>query len=129
MRVVICDDQAAYRFFLHALLDQDRSVDVVGEGWHGGQAIERCRELTPDVLVMDLDMPVMDGPTAIPVVRAVSPHTQVLVVTGASDSELRARAVDVGAAAVLDKTEEPTTIIARIHELAAAADPSRTALG
>jgi DNA-binding NarL/FixJ family response regulator len=99
------------------LLEQHRDLDVVGEGWHGGQAIQRCRDEQPDLLVIDLDMPVMDGYSALGRVRELSPRTQILVLTGLSDDDTVARAHAAGADHVFSKSVEPAAIVAAIREM------------
>lgn len=120
MRIVICDDQAPYRFFLRALLEQHRDLEVVGEGWHGGQAIQRCRDEQPDVLIIDLDMPVMDGYAALGRVRELSPRTRILVLTGLPDADAIAKARAAGADDVFSKTVEPAEIVAAIRSMSPA---------
>ncbi|MCW2960914.1 MAG: hypothetical protein JWM25_1113 [Thermoleophilia bacterium] len=116
--IVICDDQAPYRFFLRALLEQHRDLHVVGEGWHGGQAIELMREHQPDVLVMDLAMPIMDGFAALPHALEASPDTQVLVLTGLQDDDPLERARELGAAIAVSKAIDPLELVAQVRELA-----------
>jgi two-component system secretion response regulator SsrB len=118
VRVVICDDQAPYRFFLRSLLEQQREIEVVGEGWNGSHAIERCRAEQPDLLIIDLDMPVMDGFQAMRHVRVVAPSTRVLVLTGMSDEMAAERARGAGADAVYGKQTDPSHIVAAVLELA-----------
>ncbi|MCW2955567.1 MAG: hypothetical protein JWO69_436 [Thermoleophilia bacterium] len=120
--VVICDDQAPYRFFLRALLEQHEDVRIVGEGWHGGQAIELAREQRPAVMVLDLAMPIMDGFAAIPLVLAASPDTRVLVLTGDTDEATLERARSLGAAVAVDKGIDPAQLVDLVRTLATAAD-------
>ncbi|MBC7459846.1 MAG: response regulator transcription factor [Thermoleophilia bacterium] len=117
---MICDDQAPYRFYLRSLLEQERDLEIVGEGWHGGQAIERCRDLQPDVLVIDLDMPVMSGYTALQRVRRVAPTTRICVLTG-NDVDLVAEASSsLGADRVFAKSTPPDEIVTALRRLASA---------
>ena len=79
-RVVLADDQELIRTGLRALLET-RGVDVVGEAQHGRAAIEATRSRRPDVLVMDIRMPVMDGIAATRAVVAADLPTRVLILT------------------------------------------------
>lgn len=93
-RVLIADDNA---FFLEALmitLKLDKRIEIVGRAQHGREAVELASSLHPDVVLMDLDMPVLDGIEATPGVLAVSPATRVVVLTASrsDDDERRARA-------------------------------------
>ncbi|MCW2974712.1 MAG: two-component system response regulator [Thermoleophilia bacterium] len=115
---MICDDQAPYRFYLRSLLEQERDLDVVGEGWHGGQAIERCRDLQPDILVIDLDMPVMDGYTAMQRVRVVAPETRICVLTGNDLGVVAETSSTSGADLVFAKSTAPDEIVAALRALA-----------
>lgn len=80
IRVVIADDQAIDRRGLLLLLETQPDLDVVADAASGEEAIDRCRELSPDVLVLDLRMPVRDGISTITHVRSVAPRTRILCV-------------------------------------------------
>ena len=78
VRVVLADDQAIDRVGLRKLLEATPDIRVVGEARSGAEAVDLCRTLGPDVLVLDTRMPGLDGVTAIPLVRAASPGTKVI---------------------------------------------------
>lgn len=93
-RVLIADDNA---FFLEALmitLKVDKRIEIIGRAQHGREAVELASSLRPDVVLMDLDMPVLDGFEATRWVLEVSPATRVVVLTASrsADDERRARA-------------------------------------
>ena len=102
-RIVICDDQAPFREVLGLMLGVEDDFAVVGEGENGRDAIELVRELQPDVLLLDIAMPVMDGLEALPYVRAAAPGTAVIVLTGLTSADVRQRALDAGARLVVEK--------------------------
>jgi DNA-binding NarL/FixJ family response regulator len=117
MRVVIVDDEPEIVLLERHLLDRDGRFEVVGEGADGTSAVRLARTLQPHVIVLDVLMPVMDGWEALPLIKRVSPDTQVVVVSAlGADSELNDRAVWLGAASYLDKLQ-----IQSMPEVAAAA--------
>src|SRR5436190_876775 len=81
IRILIVDDHAVVRQGLRMFLGLDPELEVVGEAADGSEAIRKARELKPDVVLMDLLMPVMDGITAIGVLRREVPDTEVLALT------------------------------------------------
>jgi chemotaxis response regulator CheB len=117
MRVVIVDDEPEIVLLERTLLHRDGRFEVVGEGADGTSAVRLARTLQPHVIVLDVLMPVMDGWEALPLIKRVSPDTQVVVVSAlGADSELNDRAVWLGAASYLDKLQ-----IQSMPEVAAAA--------
>ena len=104
-RVVIVDDSTAMRGVMRALLCDEGRVDVVGEASNGDDAVERVRELAPDVVTMDVLMPGLDGISCVEQIMAEAP-TRVLVVSSAVETEgaaLSIRAVAAGALEVIAK--------------------------
>ncbi len=104
--VVIADDALHIRRTLHALLHDSRHFQVVAEAADGAQAIEQCRRLRPDVLLLDLSMPNVDGFQALAAVRTTSPHTKVIVISGQEPTKHRRRALRLGATGYIDKSTE-----------------------
>ena len=106
MSVVLIDDEASILELERALLEGDGRFVVVGEGGDGSAAVKLARTLQPDVIVLDVLMPGMDGWEALPLIKRVSPSTCVIVISAlGADSELNDRAVWLGAATYLDKLE------------------------
>ncbi|MEU4745896.1 response regulator transcription factor [Actinosynnema sp. NPDC023658] len=98
VRVLIVDDQALFREALATLLEVQPGIEVVGEAGDGEQAVRRCAELRPDVVLMDLRMPVLDGIAATARLRVEEPGVRVLALTTFDDdadvfAALRAGAV------------------------------------
>ncbi|MEV8441139.1 response regulator transcription factor [Actinosynnema sp. NPDC051121] len=85
VRVLIADDQALFREALATLLEVQPEIEVVGEAGDGEQAVRRCAELRPDVVLMDLRMPVLDGITATARLRVEQPGVRVLALTTFDD--------------------------------------------
>lgn len=103
VRIVIADDHHVVREALHVLLDLDPGIDVVGEAADGAQAVRLARELRPDLVLMDLAMPVMDGIAATAAVRAELPSTEVLALTSVLDDASIVGAIKAGAVGYLLK--------------------------
>lgn len=106
-RVVVCDDARDFLELLKLLIDMEPDMEVVGEGRNGAEAISMCGKLKPDVLVLDLSMPVMDGLTALPKIRQVSPDTNVVILSGFSSEAMKRKALELGAAAFIEKGISP----------------------
>jgi DNA-binding NarL/FixJ family response regulator len=107
IRIVIADDHAVVRAGLAQLLGTFPDVELVGAASDGEEAVALCAERNPDVVLMDLEMPVLDGIEATARIRAAQPAAAVVVLTSFSDRERILRALDAGAAGYLLKDAEP----------------------
>jgi DNA-binding NarL/FixJ family response regulator len=103
IRVLVADDQALFREALVTLLEVQPGVEVVGEAANGDEAVRRSRELRPDVVLMDLRMPVLDGIAATARVHAEQPGVRVLALTTFDDDENVFAALRAGAVGYLLK--------------------------
>jgi DNA-binding NarL/FixJ family response regulator len=103
LRVLLIDDDPMFRELLAFVLRADGIAEIVGEAPDGAQGIEQAEKLTPDVVVMDLRMPRMDGFEATRRIAAEVPGTQVLVVSSSSEREDVERALEAGAAGYVSK--------------------------
>jgi DNA-binding NarL/FixJ family response regulator len=103
IRIVIADDHAVVRQGLRMFLGLDPELEVVGEAEDGAEALRLARELHPDVVVMDLAMPVMDGIAATSAIREQEPETEVLALTSVLDTPSVVGAVKAGAIGYLPK--------------------------
>ncbi|HUF01870.1 MAG TPA: response regulator transcription factor [Gaiellaceae bacterium] len=110
-RVLIVDDHPLTRDALTALLTQ-QGFDVVGEAASGDQAIAEARRLQPDLVLLDLTMPGMDGLTALPRIREEAPSSEVVVLTASDAEENLLAAIRSGASGYLLKTEPSEQIAA-----------------
>jgi len=115
IRVVIADDHALLREGLRALLKTAEDIEVVGEAADGLEAIEVCRKLGPDIVLMDIAMPGLGGLEAALEVRKVSPHTRVLVLTQYDDREYVSRFLKAGAAGYILKKAAGTELVSAIR--------------
>jgi two-component system, NarL family, response regulator LiaR len=108
IRVLIADDHSVVREGLRMFLGRDPELDVVGEAADGGEAVERSRQLHPDVVLMDLLMPVMDGITATSIIRTEHPQIEVIALTSVLESASVVGAIQAGAIGYLLKdTQAP----------------------
>ena len=119
VRVLLVDDDALMRAGLRAVLSSDETVEVVGEAADGRDAVERSRRLVPDVVLMDVRMPRLDGISATREILAASPSTKVLVLTTFEEDEYIFGALSAGASGFLLKRSRPEELIAAIHTVAA----------
>jgi len=103
IRVVIVDDQDAFRLGMRALLSTIPGVIVVGEASDGRDAVAVAARERPDIVLMDLRMPVVDGIAATRAIRAQTPTTRILVLTTFDDDDLVRKAIAAGAAGYLLK--------------------------
>jgi len=109
-RVLIVDDHPLTRGALWALLDQ-HGFAVVGEAADGAEAVAAARRLLPDLVVLDLSMPGLDGLTALPRLREAAPGCEVVVLTASGTEENLLGAIAGGAAGYLLKSEPPERIV------------------
>jgi DNA-binding NarL/FixJ family response regulator len=107
IRIVIADDHRVVRTGLEQLVGTFDDVEVVGSGVNGEEAADICAAARPDVALIDLEMPVLDGIEATRRIRRASPATSVIVFTSFSDRERILRALDAGAVGYLLKDAEP----------------------
>ena len=134
IRVVIADDHAVVRHGLAELLSTFDGVELAGEAADGDAAVELCARERPDVVLMDLEMPAVDGIEATRQIKADQPDVAVVVLTSFSDRERILQAIDAGAAGYLLKDVEPAELVKAIESAArgdAPLDPraARTILG
>ena len=112
--VVVCDDQPAFRELISTVLALEPGVEIVGEAGNGHQAIELVGALRPDVLVLDLAMPELDGIEALPHIREASPGPAVIVVTGFGSETVKQRALAAGAALFVEKGTDIDELVASV---------------
>lgn len=104
---------------LKAVLQSDQGIDVAGEANDGRAAIEQVRALAPDLVLMDVRMPDLDGISATREILAVSPHVKVVILTTFEQDDYIFGALNAGASGFLLKRTRPEDLLAAIHTVAA----------
>lgn len=115
IKVLIVDDHALMREGIHTLLDLVADFDVVGEASNGKEAVEKVRELRPDVVLMDLAMPVMTGQEATRRIRKEFPRVKILALTQHEGSEYVLPMIRLGAKGFVTKTFGSPEIVSAIR--------------
>jgi DNA-binding NarL/FixJ family response regulator len=118
-RIVVCDDQAAFRQLITMVLGLETGIEVVAEAADGVEAIDAARRHTPDVLLLDVAMPNMDGLEALPFIREASPATQVVMVTAFGSETIRERALAAGAAGFIEKGLDVAELVEQVMQICA----------
>ena len=119
IRILIADDHAVVRRGLRSILQLERDFQIVGEASNGAEAVEKARQLKPDVIIMDLIMPEKSGSEATAEILATHPEMRILLLTTFGTADDVARALEAGAAGALMKTSDESEIIASIRTIAA----------
>jgi NarL family two-component system response regulator LiaR len=115
IRVLIVDDHVVVRRGLQMLLDTDSSVQIVGEAANSHQAVRQAKSLQPDVILMDLVMPMGDGVEAIAEIKRYSPHIKIIVLTTFGDEPRIQAAMKAGANGYLLKDADGDALLQAIH--------------
>lgn len=115
--VLLADDHMLLREGLRKLLESERDIEVVGEAATGRQAVDMTRKLRPDVVVMDIAMPLLNGLEATRQIRQVVPSTKVLILSAHSDDAYVERVIELGAAGYLIKQTSAEFLSEAIREI------------
>jgi DNA-binding NarL/FixJ family response regulator len=119
VRVLLVDDDDLMRAGLEAVLSSDESIEVVGEAGDGRAAVQKAGTLRPDVVLMDVRMPDLDGISATREILSASPEVKVAVLTTFEQDDYIFGALSAGASGFLLKRTKPEELIAAIHTIAA----------
>ena len=128
-RILLADDHSFLRMGLRTLLAAQKDLAVVGEAANGQEAVDLVRGLKPDVVIMDLLMPKVNGAEATRLVRTASPETKVLVLTSFGTSDELRQAIANGASGALMKDAASDDLLAAIRTIAAGGTVRTDGLG
>jgi len=117
IRILIAEDQRIVREGLRAVLEDEDEIAIVGEAANGQEAIQLFAQLQPDVVLMDLQMPVVDGPEATRRIREQSPDARILVLTTYATDEFIFKALRAGAQGYLLKDASANELLDAIHSI------------
>ena len=116
-RVLVVDDAANLRELLTVLLDVEDDFEVVGTAADGVQALDKADALEPDIVLLDLAMPVMDGLQALPGLRERLPNARIVIFSGFEHEALAREALAAGADAYIEKGTSVMQLVARLRQL------------
>ncbi|GGT20931.1 response regulator [Streptomyces purpureus] len=119
IRVVIADDEPLIRAGIRMILTSDPQIEVVAEAANGREAVEQARAHAADVVLLDIQMPVLDGLSALPELRRAVPDARVIVLTTFGERENVLRALEHGGAGFLLKDTAPAELIGAVRATAA----------
>ena len=119
IRVLVADDESLMRLGLVELLSSDPEIQIVGEASSGREVIQRAVRLRPDVVLMDVRMPDLDGIAATAELARAAPDSKVLILTTFEDEDYIFRTLRAGASGFLLKRTRPEELIAAVHTVAA----------
>jgi DNA-binding NarL/FixJ family response regulator len=119
IRVLLADDQALVRAGFRALLDAEDDIDVVAEAVNGAEALTLARQHAPDVVLMDIRMPELDGLEATRRILAANPRARILILTTFGLDEYVFEALSAGASGFVLKDDPPEQLIAAVRTIAA----------
>jgi DNA-binding NarL/FixJ family response regulator len=115
LRVIVCDDTPQVRVLIKTELSLEPDMIVVGEAVNGAEAIDLARSEQPDVVLLDLGMPVMDGLEALPEIKEAAPTARVIVYSSFEVSEMAEKAVAAGASRYIEKSAPAHQIVAAVR--------------
>lgn len=118
IKILIADDHLLIRQGLRLVLDTEPDLELIGEASDGSEALRLCKKLKPDVVLMDLRMPTMDGLTAIEKLRIDQPEIAVVILTTFNEDELMFRGLQAGARGYLLKDTDRSTLFDTIRAAA-----------
>ena len=110
MRVLVVDDSLLFRRFVHRLLEQKQDFQLVGEAPGGPEAVQKAKELQPDLILLDIGLPQLNGIEAAKQIRQIAPGTKTLFLTLNNDADVIGAALDTGAKGYVLKSDAGTEL-------------------
>src|SRR5882757_1707987 len=111
MRIFVCDDSAGYRLVLRTILNAEPGLRVVGEACDGEECVAAVAEATPDVVLLDINMPRMTGLQALPSLRAAVPDAKILMLSSGSPEEYEQVSLQGGAHGFIEKPSSAAELV------------------
>jgi DNA-binding NarL/FixJ family response regulator len=115
IRIVIADNDQIFRYGLRERLNLEDDLDIIGEAADGYEALQRVRDLDPDVLLLDLRMPNLDGLTTLQILQESHQRSKVIVLTASEDKKEFTRAMNLGCSRIVLKQSAPELIVKNIR--------------
>jgi CheY-like chemotaxis protein len=118
-RILVVDDNAVVRTLVRKLLESQSDFEIAGEAENGRDAVDKAEKLKPDLIILDLIMPVMTGLDAAPLLKRLLPDTPIILFTQQEGSEVERQAQAVGIDAVVSKTQVASELVLKAQSLLA----------
>ena len=118
IRILVADDHLIVREGLRLILEPDEEMQLIGEAVNGKEAVEFASQLNPDVILMDLRMPVLDGLSAIEIIRRQQPGIAIVILTNFNEDEMMVKGLSAGAKGFLLKDTDRATLLNSIRAAA-----------
>jgi DNA-binding NarL/FixJ family response regulator len=110
IKVIIADDHVMFRSGVKAALSVKKDVDLIGEADNGMQLLNMLKHLEPDVILLDISMPIMDGIATLPEIRKIYPHVKVIILSMHNDHSMISKLMEIGANSYLAKNSDSEMI-------------------
>ena len=114
IKVGIADDHALYKTGVKMALSVFKDIKIIVEAENGSDLLDKLQTIQPDVILLDLQMSVMDGITALPLIKKHYPYIKVIILSMNNDNSLMAKLISMGASSYLTKTDEPVNMYSKI---------------
>src|SRR5215217_6399090 len=115
IKVAIADDHALFRSGVRTALSIKKDVELIAEADNGMQLLNLLKHIEPDVILLDIQMPIMDGISTLPEIRKMYPHVKVIILSMHNDHSMISRLMEIGANSYLTKNSDPETIYQAIR--------------
>ncbi|HEY2459432.1 MAG TPA: response regulator transcription factor [Candidatus Acidoferrum sp.] len=117
LRILIADDHEIFRRGLRSLLESHADFEIIGEAVNGQDALEKTRQLSPDVVILDITMPILNGLDAARAMRKESLPAQILILSQYESRDMRPRALEAGAKDYVSKSDVARDLVAAIDRI------------